>query len=131
MTATMQSATVQQNPQTETHAMNHTNPPSTPAPLEHQTGGVSSPVLCSGLSASEAMIGCCNGSCPHPSDCAVHNGEEAGPCDCGHDLKAAHRYVAYACRLARIRLGRLQRRFLSWLIPRFSRVSKNPIRDQA
>jgi len=59
--------------------------------------------------------GCQGGKCPHRSDCAVHNEPAfpAGPCDCGHDLKAARRYVAYACRLARIRLGRLQRRIRS------------------
>ena len=27
--------------------------------------------------------GCMNGTCKHASDCSVHNGEDAGECDCG------------------------------------------------
>jgi len=48
-------------------------------------------------------IGCQGGKCPHPSDCAVHNGEEAGPCDCGYEsaisaISSALKKVKLWCR---------------------------------
>lgn len=30
--------------------------------------------------------GCMKGACKHTSDCSVHNGENAGECDCGVDM---------------------------------------------
>jgi hypothetical protein len=35
------------------------------------------------IAAHAGRNGCQGGACPHASDCAVHNGEDAGPCDCG------------------------------------------------
>lgn len=67
----------------------------------------------------------------HASDCAVHNepAYRAGPCNCGAELKAERRYVAWLSRCAYNRaayLGKMLRIRAESLFHRSGEVSNRP-----